>query len=332
MIKQFTLLTLLLFFTTILLTGQSVITASEGNPQIGDMYEIATSTINAGMQGSGGANVIWNFSTISETAVNTIEFVDPATTGFGTSFPNANRAYGQAGNWDMIKVDSDSFSRVGVVVSGFPIPYSDMQNQYFWPMTFGSVNSDNFSATWFNGVTFNRSGVITTDVDGYGDLILPWGTVEDVLRVKIIEDYQDTYTGGMIDYDSEIYIWFKEGIHYPIMTLSTLSANGLPQTSSSFMKGSSVGIFNPPTIFENVEIFPNPTSSFTTLSIDLKEKQQVNIAVVDLLGREILKVNNSNLAPGSHDFTIDLSGIEKGIYLIKSEVGGSINTQRLILK
>lgn len=334
MIKQFTLFTLFLFLTAILLTGQPVITSTEGNPQIGDMYEVATSSLASGMQGPSGANVTWDFSTIAENAVNTIEFVDPATTGFGATFPDADVAFGQGGSWDMLNVTNDTTSRVGVVQQGFAIPYSDMQNQYFWPMTYGSTNSDFFAATWVNsGITFNRAGTINSEIDGYGDLTLPWGIVEDVLRVKLTEVYQDTYTGGgMIDYDSEIYIWYKEGIHYPIMSLSTINVSGSPNTFSSFMKGSSVGIFNPPTIFDNVNVFPNPTSSFTTLSIEIKEKKQVKISVIDLLGREILPVNNSTLSVGEHDFTIDLSGIEKGIYLIKSEVDGGINTQRLILK
>ncbi len=334
MMKHFTLTTLFLFLTTILLTAQPVITSGEGNPVIGDMYQVATSSISMGSQGAAGPNVVWDFSTIQEVSVSTIDFVDPATTGFGGQFPDANVAIASGTSFDMLKTDNNAMSRTGVVNQGFPIPYSDIQNQLFWPMSFGATNTDNFAATWVNsGLTFNRSGTITSEVDAYGDLMLPWGTVEDVLRVKVEEDYQDTYTGGgLIEYESEIYFWYKEGIHYPVMTLSVLYVSGSPTTFSGFMKGASVSVHAAPSAIEDVKVFPNPTSSFTTLSIELKEKQDVNIAVVDLLGREVLVVTNSTLQAGEHDFTIDLSTIEKGIYLVTSEVGSSINTQRLILK
>ncbi len=332
------------FYTTLLLSvfagiivAQPTITSSEGNPQVGESFEIATGDLQQGMQGAAGANVTWDFSNLTTVNTQTLEFVDPAATGQGATFSNSNLAYSIApGSWDMVYADNTGFSRAGVINNNFPIVFSNPEQLYFWPATYGDINSDDFEASWTNVYNFVRSGTLYSEVDAYGDLILPGGTIENVLRFKITEDYQDDYTiygiSQTLEYDSEIYIWYKEGVHYPVMSLSYLVAAGQPNIISSFAADVNVGLFDTPQVYNAVEVFPNPTTSFATLSIDLESTKQVRILVTDILGQAIMQVTNQELAAGEHDFTIDLSTFSKGVYLVKSEIDNTINTQRVVVQ
>jgi len=59
---------------------------------------------------------------------------------------------------------------------------------------------------------------------------------------------------------------------------------------------------------------PNPARDFTTFSFELLSSQNVTIRVTDNTGRAIYDNNLGNLNPGNHSYTIDLRGLQSGMY------------------
>ena len=69
-------------------------------------------------------------------------------------------------------------------------------------------------------------------------------------------------------------------------------------------------------------VFPNPTSNNFTYSFNLVDAANVEIVVVDMLGRELVNVANAQLNAGTHTYTIDASNFDEGMYFVKSTVNG----------
>lgn len=82
----------------------------------------------------------------------------------------------------------------------------------------------------------------------------------------------------------------------------------------------------------NVMIYPNPANQTATISYHLGKQADVKIELVDLLGKKVMDISNSNQAEG--DYTIQLSKAEQqitsGIYFVKLSIGNSATTKKLI--
>ncbi|MGB3947030.1 MAG: T9SS type A sorting domain-containing protein, partial [Bacteroidia bacterium] len=81
-----------------------------------------------------------------------------------------------------------------------------------------------------------------------------------------------------------------------------------------------------------VVLYPNPSSQTATLSYHLNNTSSTKVELVDLLGKQIMVVDNKNQAAG--DYSIELSKgayqINSGIYFVKLTVDNSIVTKKLI--
>lgn len=80
------------------------------------------------------------------------------------------------------------------------------------------------------------------------------------------------------------------------------------------------------------KVYPNPASTFATVSFTLPEAIVGRITLVDLSGRErqILKPQ-TQFTIGSHNFNVDVSSVPEGIYLITLYSNKGIQTQRFIV-
>jgi PKD repeat protein len=88
-------------------------------------------------------------------------------------------------------------------------------------------------------------------------------------------------------------------------------------------------------IADNIDfnIFPNPIDENTVVSINLTESQEINMKIVDVLGREISTVYNGNLAAGEHQYKVAQNGmLSSGIYMVKVSMGGRSFCKKMIVK
>lgn len=91
-----------------------------------------------------------------------------------------------------------------------------------------------------------------------------------------------------------------------------------------------------PADFKISHAYPNPFNPSTSFEISLAKETNVSIIIYDIKGSEIYRLFSNKLSQGSHSFTWDAvtnSGntANSGIYFIKVNAGGIINTQKIIL-
>jgi hypothetical protein len=77
------------------------------------------------------------------------------------------------------------------------------------------------------------------------------------------------------------------------------------------------------------EANPNPVSHSTLLHYTLTDENQVQIALYDMLGREVKTLVSGTQKPGSHDLQIDVSDVSDGQYTLRMESAGSIVVRKI---
>lgn len=93
---------------------------------------------------------------------------------------------------------------------------------------------------------------------------------------------------------------------------------------------SSIGeaISNP---VEAVNVFPNPNSGKFTLQLSTNSESNVQIAVYDMIGKVVYTSNLENQL-GDYNTEVDLSNMEKGIYILNVEAKGQRFNKRIAVQ
>lgn len=182
MIRTFTLLSLL---GTAPLSAQITLSADLIHPA-GlrlDMYaltDIGTATLPAN-----GAAQVWDLSSITLSPAGTLDFVAASATPYAASYPAANWAWAQeiigtGTNIVYLDISATGIEIVANNVPGATNAYSDPARIVQFPMAYGSSFVDSYLGTSSNGTP-------TWTYGGYGTLISPLGTFNDVAKTSSTE-------------------------------------------------------------------------------------------------------------------------------------------------
>jgi hypothetical protein len=280
--------------------------------------------------GNAGPAVTWNFtSLIGITPFFLTTSAMPNTT-FTSSFPGADYAVfdGVYNKHYVYSNSSTAYFLNGEVDIAIKV-YSNKKKLLKFPFTYLDGFTDLYEGTWSDivGQTTTREGSIVVEVDAYGTLILPYGTVSDVIRVKSVDTYTDsTYflsSSTVLETVVTNYKWYKEGIRVPILEISSGIINGAAQYDPhTTLISQSVAldlnlIDNPQEVF----LYPNPTNGLININNIPQDAQELKI--YNALGQ---MVYSSNVLLKE----IDLSLQPKGLYFITLNTSNKVYTHSFI--
>ncbi len=114
------------------------------------------------------------------------------------------------------------------------------------------------------------------------------------------------YTGGAAYWD----IYFNKT---DISTLSTGVKENLSDANS------------------DLQVFPNPTNSETTIQFSLSESQFVELKLMNVKGEEIKSLIKNELNKGKHSVILDTKNISSGIYYLRFMQGKTVIVNKLIV-
>lgn len=84
--------------------------------------------------------------------------------------------------------------------------------------------------------------------------------------------------------------------------------------------------------FAWTKVAPNPVSSTGTLSMQVRESQDVTVELYDLLGRRVRMVHDGTLPPGSrHQVSFEAGDLANGTYLLRADGEDFSETQRVVV-
>ncbi len=105
--------------------------------------------------------------------------------------------------------------------------------------------------------------------------------------------------------------------------------------TSAFFRGEDTGVDESenlqPSEFELSQNYPNPFNPTTMLNFSLAKRGHVQLAVYDVLGREVATLVNRSMSPGQHAVTFDGSSLASGVYFVKMTSGNNTKSIKMVL-
>lgn len=307
-------------FTSTLGVAQPTLTPANTNMVVGEIN--GTTSYNWVAQGNSGANQTWNFGAITTntTGFNSTYTVTTVPSSITAQYPSANVVLKGTYGGNVYKTSNASLQLYGVYDAMSPnnsLVNQNPMDMIHYPFTFNNTFTDTYSGTQgpagFQQVT---KGTATITADGYGTLTLPGGTFSNVLRVHAHSIGKDSSSAAnQTNFIKDEYWWFLPNNHYPILQNITTDYGGSIIKDLVMLNTISVGIHEIASAVKSVNVYPNPANG-GQLNLDLNfiENTGYEIAFTDNLGREMLRTTADKGFEGYNFKTIDVSGLESGIY------------------
>jgi hypothetical protein len=82
----------------------------------------------------------------------------------------------------------------------------------------------------------------------------------------------------------------------------------------------------------NISLFPNPTSNFSVLKLNLSKASIIYANVLDLKGNQIMEILDRKLfSSGEGYLEINSSNLANGVYIVKTNIDDKIFYEKLII-
>ena len=317
------------------------ITITKNNfPSSGDEYIYSLASTNGVDVSTTGANVIWDYSTLSHNVFDTAKYVSVTSTPFAYQFYFNNQFLYPAykANYAIKGRDLNAFNQVNITdvfqfhkkknsalqmvgfganINGVPasIKYDTIDQLYPLPLTFGV--SDSTSAYYLLDVpnmgTYGQWLRRKVEVDGWGDLTTPYQNYPQALRVKTTLYQRDTLKTEQpvslpgIAFNRPVqytYEWFVLGVGVPVLSVTEQAGQ---ITNVKYIDVNTSGIASK---FADLKlhVFPNPSSDFVRIDTEIKNGK---MNVFSLSGKVIYR--------GKVKSSLDVSEWRAGNYVITVE-------------
>ena len=194
-----------------------------------------------------------------------------------------------------------------------------IHNQEPW-VTNGTVNgtkmikninaSDNSDIQEFFGFEGNAFFGANDGVNGY-ELWTSDGAETGTFMIENLNGTEGGFYGDHVEYDSKLYFTGIDGTN-GVALLKVINFSNVvePYETTQF------------------EIYPNPATSIINLKSVVCSQQSTTVALYDLNGRKLL---NKHIPAGSEEVTVDVSGLESGVYFCRLIMENKSVTKKLII-
>lgn len=82
-------------------------------------------------------------------------------------------------------------------------------------------------------------------------------------------------------------------------------------------------------MLNSFSVNPNPATEFTNINFNITEATNVNVFVVDALGKTVINAANEQMTAGTHEMKINTSSLSTGMYMIKIATANGVTTEKL---
>jgi hypothetical protein len=308
-------------------SAQAPVITMSNSQTFGDslpIYKVDTTGLTAG---AAGTNITWDFSAIDSIGIVHRNTMAPSATPYPTLYPTANTAEkiisGTSYTYQFYNSSSDSFNIVGA--SGNLIDstrYFNDDKSMVLPFTYTDSfwDSSIYTAYILGGYSNRSHQSRTTTSDGYGTLILPNGTFNNILRY-----YVDTYRTDSLFSGSSFmsvslwytreYFWVSQDYKGYLFYLNTIkNKNGVPQnTRSSNYTFSPIPVLstaskNIAASDEGVVLYPNPVPN--TFFIESNTVfNNAELTLYSISGQILLNMKNIE----GKKISVNTVGLSKGL-------------------
>jgi hypothetical protein len=309
---------------------------SQGNlPQTGDHVVIAicSDPLNPG---NTGAMQTWDMSGLTEAEEQSFTYITPAEGALADSFPEATLcARSWLDDYSYYKVTPTSLTVEGHVVTTDPadttvVVFSNNEQILELPYSLNSSFVDNFAGTSYIPAfgAFPFDGSLDFEADGYGTLILPTGTYNNVVRYHFFRtqtNYFNGFPAGTIT--KEQWAWVSADYRFWLLLMEE-NWDGFSTTPLIWYDKNpypvSTDINSPGQT--TLSVFPNPSKVGQDINIFWSKTEQVQISLLRLDGSLVVKENLA-LETGTNPYRCP--EVNAGIYILIIETHDKSITHKL---
>ncbi len=269
-------------------------------------FQIGTKVISYRMNDSGvgsgpsGTGITWDFSSLQLTSDTIVqEIVHPGSTPYGAMFSGTDYVEKSSdGSYSYMQKLSSTSQMIGFVTSaGLIIKYHNPFVFFSRPFTYQDIIIDTSARSYtVAGDSLSGTGLSETIADGWGTLIVPGHTYNNVLRIKFTQEYADTSHISHMVTHSRItsYAWFDTShvssllkidsvfIYSPFYTDTVVSVELLKQEIVTHMIT--------PVHEENIQVFY--TGQKLVVSGRLQDQDNITVTICDMTGRKLKKLHS----------------------------------------
>jgi hypothetical protein len=298
-----TILFILSFFIITVSVSQPQLLSTEMLPFGAAMHQKAIlnfSVIDTNIQGN---SVTWNFSGLQNNSSIpdlTVTIANPSLTPYGSNFPTANYAYIESPStaYRYFNLTSAKMERVGSYYTNINT-YNDPQIEYVFPLQPGAVSND----TWDN-TNSSGGGEYNLLCIGYGTLILPTGTFNNALMVRVWISENGLY-------EFPCYFWYSSD--NGAILLQYIVGDGLWVGEQGWYNNNITMGINSPSLLSSLS-YNNPVNDELNLKFIPQSSDEIIYDVVNMMGQKIKSGNFNASANEPNMIKVNFRDLSTGIY------------------
>ena len=132
---------------------------------------------------------------------------------------------------------------------------------------------------------------------------------------------------GVFYWEPECYSWrgYQMGAWDPVSKKPTIAMDAFLESSTTSVDREEI-ITN-----YNLNIYPNPFNSNTTIEYTLPEASNISIVIYDILGREVYRLVDGFKASGNYNATWSAAYIPSGVYFCRMKSEDFLKTKKIML-
>jgi hypothetical protein len=326
---------------------------------IGDVITQANDSLPSSLIsiGNSGVNQFWDFSSLQEMEIETIEVVSPVGTLYGSMYPNANICVEDNGDLLYLNKTSSGVEMIGfgdlpvnVLLIPLPLIYnlthqdgpniimdSVLVNNGLFDNSLAPVISLNPLHDQVDSLKINATITSNFNVDAWGNVTIPLGDY-DALRLKIEETTTTQFSvycsvGGLaggwfsaetfFPIETEIanrYQWWSNNPMFDFMLVELeVDSLGNVEFATFLTENPATSAHILPNI--SVDVYPNPTLEIITISTSINNSEFV---VSDINGKVLSKEKFSKTSQ------FNFSEYPSGVYFVKVISGENVVSKKIV--
>lgn len=309
--------------------AQPTLTQANNAPVPGDLFPISSSSADSILT-SAGASQLFGCWMLEEASARDIRYIDPTETSSSDLMTDEDVLSTDGGSDTLFwNTDATGLFLVGERTLA-TFPYTDAVKELAYPCTFGTTWTDNGSAAYtVAGINAVRTVSVTGNADAYGNLQLPEGLINNVLRVSVRRTSFDQSAFLNVDRVSHITYFFVDTVAYPVLKLqmdTVILNGGAPSVTfaNEWMYGpGTVGIGDLSADDVTFTAYPNPTAELITLPVTVKGAARCD--VYDAAGRIVL---SRQLTTSATTHQLPVNALPNGLYTARITDQDGLRTTR----
>jgi hypothetical protein len=292
-------------------------------------FRVVNETLDLSTTGTGQT---WDFSALEPGTETNVEITAASLDPDAVDFPEATHVVTGLGPKTFYRMNSNGWEVLGFGQLGVNVVCNNSIREFPFPMNYNQQSIDLLSCN-FNqlGVTFNRTGAVTSRYDGTGTLILPQSTVTDVIRVRVQELSNDAANvqGFPISNQNINTTWyfFKPNVPFALMVYSELQGTLNPTQVNTVRYNSQTDL----SVYEqaagnNVWLVQPGSDRIARIIGDIPGNSEFRLRLLDYSGRML----HATSGESEHGLiSVPVSELPSGIYILELNLNGNVQSFKL---